>query len=129
MVKKGANCSKRELTLRMADTSRNEKWKKECCCAAADIKGTSVIVDLSAMSLFYDKLKGIANKMMKLFTATAQAPVMTILIEVMAGDIKVDLLSRGENFLMPLAVTGMPPSRDRPVHSIAAHQGENSHTR
>jgi hypothetical protein len=37
IVKKGANCSKRELTLRMADTSRNEKWKKECCCVAADI--------------------------------------------------------------------------------------------
>ncbi len=88
-----------------------------------------IVVDLSAKSVFYDKLKGIANKMLKLFTATAQAPVMTILIEVMAGDIKVDLLSRGENFLMPLAVTGMPPSRDRPVHSIAAHQGENSHTR
>jgi hypothetical protein len=36
--------------------------------------------------------------MMKLFTATAQAPVMTILIEVMAGDIKVDSLSSGVNF-------------------------------
>jgi hypothetical protein len=64
---------------------------------------------------------------MTLFTATARAPVMTILIQVMAGDIQVDRPSRGLNFLMPLAVTGMPPSRDRPVHSTAVQQEENSH--
>ena len=65
---------------------------------------------------------------MTLFTATARAPVMTILIQVMAGDIQVDRTSRGLKFLMPLAVTGMPPSRDRrPVHSTAVQQEENSH--
>jgi hypothetical protein len=127
-VKKCANCSKRELTLRMEDACRNEKWTKECCCPAADIKGTSAIVDLSAKSVFYDKPKEMLTTM-TLFTATARAPVMTIQIEVMAGDIKVDPpSSQWSTFLMPLAVTGLPPSRDRPVHSIAAHQEENSHT-
>ncbi len=38
MVKKGANYSKRVLTLRKADTTvGGMKWKKECCCAAAEI--------------------------------------------------------------------------------------------
>jgi hypothetical protein len=38
MVKKGANYSKRALTLRKADTTvGGMKWKKECCCAAAEI--------------------------------------------------------------------------------------------
>ncbi len=45
----------------------------------------------------------------------------------MAGDIKVDSpSSAGGNVLMPLAVTGMPPSRDRLVHSTAVHHEENS---
>jgi hypothetical protein len=63
--------------------------------------------------------------------ATALAPVtMTILMKLMACDMKVDPPSSGLNSFMPLAVTGMPPSRDRPVHSSieVRHQEEKSHT-
>ena len=89
--------------------------------------GTSVmIVDLSAMSALMTTPRELLTTM-TLFPATARAPEMTILIQVMAGEIKVDPPSRGLNLLMPLAVTGMPPSRDRPVHSIAANKVENSH--
>jgi hypothetical protein len=88
--------------------------------------GTSVmIVDLSAMSALMTTPRELLTTM-TLFPATARAPEMTILIQAMAGDIKVDPPSRGLNLLMPLAVTGMPPSRDRPVHSIAVQQGKTA---
>jgi hypothetical protein len=54
--------------------------------------------------------------------------MMSIWIKVMAGGIKVDLPSSEGNFLMLLAVTRMPPSRNRLVHSTAVHHEENSHT-
>jgi hypothetical protein len=106
----------------MADACRNEKWKKECCCAAADIKGTSAIVDLSAKSVFYDKPKEMLTTM-TLFTATARAPVMTILIEVMAGDIKVDPPSSQWSYLFDASCSHRLASIQR-----QAGTEENSHT-
>ena len=81
-------------------------------------------VDWSAKSVFDDFLKGIANINGTLYSKQRHGGLLQAS---MTSGIKVYPPSSGLNFLMPHAVAGIPPSRDRPVHSTSAHQEESSH--